>query len=294
MLAAKRGNSVTARVMLEFGIDPAILLLKDADGSTLLHIAVQKADTVLAELLLKYGPTQLLYTENSVGQTPLDIASLKGLPRTTGLVVPKPTELPMGIENHLRTSGSVPPFDVNKQKAEIPKLRATLDTLLAEGRLASGTDVTTELLAFASRMEGKLAVETAQKNAAEKQAEELEKQAEELEIQAEELEFDPVAPQGTTARTYFVLRDAAAARPGRRQLVHLADVQRSVGRNLAEQVEGTLVRMSERKRATDEENKEADPEAVCIAELKARSLFRSLSVFMFNPRRVDLYGEDKF
>src|SRR6266571_4878830 len=128
MLAVKRRNAATARIILEFGIDPTVLLLRDADWSTPLHIAVQNADTVLAEVLLKYGPTQLLYTENGVGQTPLDIASLKGLPRVTGRTgVPTPTELPMTVWEHLRTLQEAPPFDVEKQKIEIPKLRTTLD-----------------------------------------------------------------------------------------------------------------------------------------------------------------------
>lgn len=281
MLAVKRGNAAAARSILEFGVDPAVLLLRDADGSTPLHAAVQKADTVLVEVLLKYGSTQLLYTENSVGQTPLDIASLKGLPRMTNPTgVPRPTDLPMNVEGRLHAPQIAPPFDVGKQKTEIPKLRAMLDTLLAEGHLVHGTKLATELLAFADRMEGRLAVETARKNAAEAEG---------------KLEWEFLAPQVATARTYFVLRDATAARPGTRQLVHLADVQRSVRRNLAQQADGTLVQWSQRSRVTGEENKETDPEDQRIAELKARSLFAAgyHNIFGANFQRVDLYGEDR-
>src|SRR6266702_2183885 len=282
MLAVKRGNAATARIILEFGIDPTVLLLRDTDGSTPLHFAVQNANTILAEVLLKYGPTQLLYTENSVGQTPLDIASLKDLPRVTRPAgVPSPTDLSIHVEQHLLTSRKAPPFDAEKHQIMIPKLRATLDTLLADGRLTDGTKLTTELLAFVRRMEGRLAVETARKNAAEKQA--------------EEGELDPLKPQGTTARTYFALRDATAARPGMRQLVHLVDVQFSVRRNLAQQAEGTLVRWIQRSRATDEEHKETDPEDPRIAELKARGLFASGFGGVFDPMHVNLYyGEDYF
>lgn len=276
MLAVKRGNAVTARTILEFGIDPAVLFLRDADGSTPLHVAVQTADTVLTELLLKYGPTQLLYTENSVGQTPLDIASLKGLPRLTSRGLIGPTELIENVEHYLRTAPKGPPFNVEKQKIEIPKLRATLDTLLADGRIAHGTKLTTELLAFADRMEGRLAEETARKNAEEKQA--------------EEGELDPPVTQGNTAGTYLALRDAAAARPGTRQLVHLADVQRSARRNFAQNAGKTLVRRNQLSREPDEEEKEVDPVDQHIAELKALSHFASGSQ---DPRHVDLYGEDE-
>ena len=277
MLAVKRGNATTTQTILEFGIDPTVLLIRDANGSTPLHVAVQKEDPVLAELLLKYGPTQLLYTENSVGQTPLDIASLKGLPRlTAGL--PRPSELPVNPEQYWRTAKSTAPFFVEKQKIEIPKLRATLDTLLADGLITHGTKLTTELVAFADRMEGRLAEEAARENA---------------ENQADDGELDRPALQGAATRTYFALRDAAAARPGLRQLVHLADVQRSVQRNLAQQPEGTLVRQSQLARATEEEDKEPNPEEQRIAELKARGLFAPYSG-IFNSKHVDLYNDDKF
>ncbi|KAI9433879.1 hypothetical protein H4582DRAFT_2131307 [Lactarius indigo] len=130
-----------------------VLLLRDADRSTPLHVAVQNADTAIAEVLLEHSPMQPLYTENNVGKTPLDIASLKGPPRrvTSSMEIPRATELLMNS----------PSFDVEKQKAEIPKLRATLDTLLTDGLRADGSKVTTELLAFTGRMEEGLTVETA-------------------------------------------------------------------------------------------------------------------------------------
>lgn len=279
MLAVKRGNLTTARTILEFGIDPAVFLLRDADGSTPLHAAVQKDDLVLAELLLKYGPTELLYTENSVGQTPLDIASLKGIPRGTAQCLPRSLDLPVYPEQFLRQPRLAPPFHVEKQKIEIPKLRAMIDTLLAEGRIVHGTKLTTGLLAFADRMEGRLAEEVARGGAAEKEAEDSDVDR-------------PMLPDSNT-RTYFALRDAAASRPGRRQLVHLADVQRSVRRNLERGLDGIFLRTSQLSQAMEVEDKEDDPEEKRIAELKARSLFAG-GAPNFDPKRVDLYGEDKF
>ncbi|KAH8995819.1 hypothetical protein EDB86DRAFT_3243523 [Lactarius hatsudake] len=276
MLAVKRRNAATARVILEFGADPGVHLIRDADWSTPLHVAVQNGDTVLAEVLLKYGPTQLLYTENSAGQTPLDIANMKSLPRETGPIgLPRLNNLVMNIEYHLSIPRKAPPFEIEKQRIEIPKLRAMLDTLLANGRLVHGTKLTTELLAFASRMEERLVIETARKTA------------------IEEAKLDPIEPQGSTVRTYLALRDAAAACPGIRQLVHLADMQRSVQRNLARKIEGTPVRWGERSLVTGEEDEETDPEEQRIAELKARSLFARGSRSISDPKHVDLYDEDK-
>ncbi|KAH9170811.1 ankyrin repeat-containing domain protein [Lactarius sanguifluus] len=257
MLAVKHGNAATAQIILEFGIDPGILLLRDADWSTPLHVAVQNADTVLAEVLLKYGPTQLLYAENSVGQTPLDIASLKGLPRETGSTGP-------------------PLFDVEKQKTEIPKLRATLDTLLADG-LPRGRHQTND---GALRLRGSHGWEARNRDCAE-------------DLQQMKENWIPSNHKRPPRGQYFALRDAAAARPGTRQLVHMVDVQRSVQRNLARQVDGILVRWSERARKNDEEDKKTDPEKERIAELKARSLLASGSRGGFDPKEVDLYSEDK-
>jgi hypothetical protein len=279
MMAVKRQNS-TAWKILEFGIDATIFLVRDADGSTPLHVAVQKEDPVLAELLLKYGPTQLLYIENSVGQTPLDIAGLKGLPRLSGSGLPRPTNLPLNPDQYLRTAKMTPPFDVEKQKIEIPKLRATLNTLLANGLIAHGAKLTKELLAFADRMEGKLAEETARENAKDKRA--------------KEDELVRHALPRANARTYFILRDAATARPGTRQLVHLADVQLSVRRNLAQQPEGTFAQRGQLSRAIEDEDKEVDPENWRIAELKAQSLFAWGTPRLFDPKNVNLYEEDKF
>ena len=173
MWAVRHGNSVTTRAILKLEVVPAVLLLsRDADTCedkyTLLYVAVQKEDSVIAKLLLKYSPAELLYTENSVGQTPLDIASLNGLPRPTVHGITGPADLSLNIEQYLRAPQNISPFNVEKQKVETPKLRATLDTLLAEGCIAHGTKLTTEFLAFADRMEEWHAEEIARKDAAEK------------------------------------------------------------------------------------------------------------------------------
>jgi hypothetical protein len=222
-----------------------------------------------------------------VGQTPLDIASLKNLPRVTASVgVGLPLQPQANIDFQLRLLENAAPFDVEKQKVEIPKLRATLDALLADGLLVRDTKLVTELLAFAGHLEGKLAIEMARKSTAGKDTE-----------GGNGNEVNPVAPQGTTASTYALLRDAVAARPGHRQLVHLADVQHSVKRCLAREAENALLASSRRMQKSDEESKEVDPEEQRIAKLKSRSMFGSAST---NPRVVPyrnlayLFGEDRF
>ena len=260
MLAVKRQHAETVRTILEFGIDPNILLLRDVDGSTPLHVAVRKTDVVIAELLLKYGPTEHLYIENCVGQTPLDIASLTSLnclPRRTSQ-----GQLPCLMSSMMYMRFPPPRVQLETQKREIPKLRATLDTLLSDGSIAPGSKLATELLAFADRMERRLAEET-----------ELKKEDEKEKVKYKG-EIKHTGPRGTTAAMYIALRDAAAARPGMRRLVHLADTQRSVQRNLEQQSVGAFAQRFQLPQATDMEQEGSDiEEKRLVGSLKARSLF---------------------
>jgi hypothetical protein len=285
MVAVKRGLTVTTRTILEFGVKPAIFLSKDADGSTPLHRAVQDSSTVLAKLLIQFGSREQLYTENCVGQTPLEVAGLKFLPRVTGSNdAPRPSSPHEYIETQVYTLNRTAPFDVEKQKVEIPKLRATLDMLIADSRLVPGTKLATELLAFADRMEEKLAIETAPREDVAKDVK-------------EDDEVDPpVAPRGTTADVYLLLRDVAASRPGPRHLVHLSDVQRSVQQGLAREASTTLSnRIRQISESQEEKRKQTDPEEQRIAQLKERSLFSgSANRRFFGPSYhvVRLFGDE--
>jgi hypothetical protein len=202
VVAVKCGLTETTQATLEFGVNPAIFLSKDADGSIPLHIAVQNTSPALAELLIQYGPTEQLYMENSVGQTPLEIAGLKFLPRVTGFnEAPQPTEPRVNVVDQVPGLIRAALFDLEKQKVEIPKLCTTLSMLVADGRLVPGTKLATELFAFADRMVKKLAIETATRKDVAKDAK-------------KDNEVDPtIAQRGTTADMYVVLRDAVAARP---------------------------------------------------------------------------------
>jgi len=281
----KRGHTMTTRAILEFGITPAIFLSKDADGSTPLHIAVQDSSTALAELLIQFGSREQLYTENSVGQTPLEVAGLKFLPRVTGPNdVPRPSEPQANVENQVHSLKSTAPFDVENQKVDIPRLRAALDMLVADGRLVPGTKLATEIFGFADRMEEKLAIETATREDVARDVKEYD-------------EVDPtVAPRGTTADVYALLRDAAASRPGPRHLVHLSDVQRSVQRGLAQEATTTLSSRTRQIWESEEEmRKQTDPEGLRIAQLKQRSLF-SGSAYQYSFEQghqvVNLFGDE--
>jgi hypothetical protein len=166
MLAVKRECATAARAILDFGVDLTVILRKDADGSTpgpLYCSPKHEHGHRLAS-----SPVRSHRTTYSVGQTPLDIANLKDIPRVTVPVgkAGSPPQPQANIDHQLHLLKNAAPFDVERQKVEIPKLRATLDALLADGRLVRDSKLATELLAFAGHLEGKLAIDMARESAA--------------------------------------------------------------------------------------------------------------------------------
>ncbi|KAI0059327.1 ankyrin [Artomyces pyxidatus] len=220
MLAVKRGHTGSVRSMLEFGVEHSVFLLRDVLGSNVLHVAVQRAYVDIARMLCVHGPDELLHTESGVGQTPLDIAIQMDLSQRTYLggdaEIRKPGELWKDV--NLPTAFSESPFALDRQKVQIPKLRATLNTLLDEVRLKRGTSPAIELLAFADSMEDKLAEAIATKK--------------EADTSTTDKSVDRLVPTKSVTGTTDVIREAAASRPGQRQLVHILDVRKSVKRSL--------------------------------------------------------------
>ena len=210
MVATKKGWSVSLRAMLEWGMRPSTLLVKDEKGSTPLHVTVQQYYASLTKVILEYIPSEGLYIENGVGQTPLDIITQRYLTTRTGSsnIMPRMNVLPRPI------SGLGPPtHPLFQQEAQVQKLRATLNDLLEDGKLVRNTKLANELLAFADRMESKLA---AARSAAKPKT------------VVDGPELDPSMPIADLDATYAAILDAVAAVPGKRQLVHLLDVQKSV------------------------------------------------------------------
>ena len=212
MVATKKGWSVSLRAMLEFGMQPSILLVKDEKGSTPLHVAANQYDASLTNVILQYIPAEGLYVENGVGQTPLDIVSQRYLAMRTGNgnsnIMPRMDDLSRNITGLGRPT---PPLA--QQETQVQKLRTTLNDLLEDGKLVRNTKLANELLAFADRMESKLVAA---------------RSASKPKTVADGPELDPSVPLADLDATYAAVLDAVATVPGQRQLVHLLDVQKSV------------------------------------------------------------------
>lgn len=228
-LAVKCGMKDAIRTILSFGVNPDTLLLRDSEGSTPLHVAVQRGLPEATRLLLKASPPSALHLENGVGETPLEIATLHEIVWRTrtdykGTVVENVPELPLQ-ERGVNGQNALPACsNLERLEVEVPKLRTTIDGLLKDGILRPGTKLTIALLAFADRMEKRLAVVRASP------IEPL-KDEEDEEVAEEDEAMSRITIKNETSDRKAVrdaVRDAVNAQPGLRGLVHLIDAQTAV------------------------------------------------------------------
>ncbi|PCH39932.1 ankyrin [Wolfiporia cocos MD-104 SS10] len=205
-IAVKRKRVDLVRMLLD--TKASSFLLRDSEGSTPLHVAIKHHAATITGLLANAGPVEALYVEDGVGYTPLETA------------LPEVAELTTNLNDFTER-----PFDLEQQSIEIPRLRATVEALLEEGRLRAGTKLATELVKFTERMEARLKEE---KRVAE--AENLKNPPE-----AKEEEFKTELDDHERPReTLKALQKALAARPfaQTRMLIHLSEVHTSVQKSL--------------------------------------------------------------
>lgn len=228
------------------------LLIRDGGGSTALHSAVKNGYAKLAKLLIDAGPTELIDLEDVVGTTPLETAT-------------RPVMLSrLDIKN--TTSKSCPtatinlysnPFDLSRHEKGLPVLRETLADLLREGKLLSGTKTVKAFEALADKIEARIAREK-------RLSDEWKKAVKEANAKSGETRDDkvkiwqPERDNRNDIATLKVLKEALAARPTPRRLIHLSDVHASVQRSLSQY--GTRARTSTSHEEEEEtHSSDADP-----------------------------------
>ena len=190
--------------------------MRDVDGQTTLHAAVKKCYPKITSILLAAADPKGLQMETSVGNTILDIASLNEFnPRIqqfSQILYPK-TELRINDVNPFyRYSKAY----IQQLEKELPKLHSIFDVLFADGRLKSQTKLATELTKFAKMMGERLSAAKAAEAARAPQP------------PKEEIVTDVRDPQATLSTVLAALKNVTVSR----QLVHLIDVQKSVGTDL--------------------------------------------------------------
>ena len=200
----------------------ASLSLRDVQGSLPLHIAVKSGLARITASLLQISEPKLLYTEDGVGITPLEIVSLQHLLHFTGSKgavgsamtwksPPKVTPL---------TGDKIAKYSENVERPEIEAaetLLALVQSLDAEGRFTNKEDLKNVLMEYAERTM-KIA------------REQSEKQEEEM-IPEPQTNLGLYKESPDKVETFKLIRNAVGYST-RRELVHHLDTQRAVGNAL--------------------------------------------------------------
>jgi hypothetical protein len=217
---ASRLHVVDFMLSIDNPATAASLCFRDVQGSLPLHIAVKKSLVHITTSLLKISESRLLYTEDGVGITPLEIASLQHLLRLTSI------KGKAGGVMTWRTPPRLTSLDGDNitkyiERVERPDLEAaeTLSALVqslnAEGRFTTRKDLKDILTEYAERTM--------------KIARQPNKE--------EEGTIEPETGLGSRTESpdvvgTFKLIKSAVGHSTRRELVHLLDAQSAVGNAL--------------------------------------------------------------
>ncbi|KAK7469254.1 hypothetical protein VKT23_003740 [Stygiomarasmius scandens] len=194
-----------------------LLTTRDVIADLPLHTAVMQGNSIIAKELAENSPAEVLHAENAVGNTPLEIATLKETLGRMNSSFAYRTE-----ECHERSVSLSPEPDrarLEHLEKNVPELRETIAALTRDGKLNDPL-LAEELAKFARHLETKLTTARAE-------ADKL-KREENAQTQNADDNNDRVDHKATLK----LLLEAVAARPAERGLVHVADVQRSVGGHL--------------------------------------------------------------
>ncbi|KAF8164736.1 hypothetical protein B0H34DRAFT_647969 [Crassisporium funariophilum] len=223
-IAVNSGHKRLVQLIIDYS--KSTLLTRNVDGQNPIHAAVSAKYPEITRMLVAVADVEDLQTEDGVGQTVLEIASLKELDsrmkqKDEARYFQRIPDLnPSSVESQ---SSRYDKRDIERLEKVLPKLRTTLNTLHADGRLKVQTKLASELTRFATMMEERLASRKAVEAARPPPPPPKHK------VVAVKNPRDYSDVEGTLQHVLAALEACTATR----RLVHLIDVQRSVGANLA-------------------------------------------------------------
>ncbi|KAI0708741.1 hypothetical protein C8T65DRAFT_535541, partial [Cerioporus squamosus] len=147
-IAVKKNGIAAVKLLLKFKVP--VFLMRDRGGSTPLHLAANSILPEITRLIGEAGPEEALTLEDSVGNTPLEMAISHWLQVSTGSNGPGSLPQIPTLCDSLHPFANDRPFP---SEEEIQKLKNTVERLVAQGHLRSGTKLATELAAFTSKVE---------------------------------------------------------------------------------------------------------------------------------------------
>ncbi|THU85257.1 ankyrin, partial [Dendrothele bispora CBS 962.96] len=222
-------KSMVAQIINFAQSDPELLehlmMTRDVIADLPLHTAIMRGSSVIVKELVENSPVEALHAENGVGSTPLEIARHKATLNRIRLSV---IHAPECSEYRVDLDPIPDRMRVKHLEKNVPELRQTITALKRDGKLTDAR-VAEELDKFARHMETKL---TAAKAEAEKlEIEEKSKKKSRTGTSVvQKAEYDSSNPEAT----YRAILEAVTAKPAKRGLVHVVDVQRSVRDHLKE------------------------------------------------------------
>lgn len=193
------------------------LTIRDANGSMPLHASVRHGYAKVTSSIIKASPTsEAIYSENGVGETPLETAFAKWLVHATREGFPNEYQQgydSLQIMGIIRSSTPIMPPSMQKLTTEINLLKDVQSALAQKGKLSVNTKLKEELEVFATYL--------------------IEKRDEEIKgTMPPKQENSLISDRGDREETLKVVSAAVLAVYGQRRLVHLIDVQRSVQSSL--------------------------------------------------------------
>ena len=237
MLAVKgsRPHIVDFMLSIDSPATAASLSLRDVQGSLPIHIAAKRGLVRITTSLLRFSEPKLLYTEDGVGITPLEIASLQYHLRLTGSKGVVGSAMPWNTPPNI-TSFFSDKIDMYWEDVERPEIEAaeTLSALVrsldAEGRFTNKEDLKDILTDYA---------ECTMRDA--RQAKEEEESTPQLQTERErersrffrgpQTDLDLQTEIFDEVGTFKLIKNAVG-HSTRRELVHPLDAQRAVGNAL--------------------------------------------------------------
>ncbi|KAG8903610.1 hypothetical protein FRC01_009072 [Tulasnella sp. 417] len=211
-IVVKKGNLRLVQLILRTAKSAIVptLLLRDSSGAIPLHSAILRGWSKIASHIISIGSLEMLYLENGVGSTPLEIARLQSLTQTLrGLVTS--LKRPEGFEDYgVKLNLSPAPGMRERDEEEVKSLRRVVEGIKTSQALIEKPELLRVLVNFADRSEREFASWVAQKQIAEPQS------------------IPGCTKDQCDANATLDVVSHAVVQVHRRLLVHLSDVQRAV------------------------------------------------------------------
>ncbi|KAH6890099.1 ankyrin repeat protein [Coprinopsis sp. MPI-PUGE-AT-0042] len=215
-LAASTGAYKVIDILVK--LEPGLATVRNIDGQTPLHLACDAKWSNSASILLDAAP-RAIFMENAVGQTPFDTIYQEDLASRAS----------QRFDSHTRgstlTPSDVPRYPQRAQisvlEEQIPRLKETVEWLLAEGRPVDPDTFKFNLTSFIATLESQLAL-----------AKESEKKLPPLPVKEVVEDHSPYDNRNIQAIYQLFKNKIESKHNERRDLIKLLDVQLSVKANL--------------------------------------------------------------